>query len=852
MEGYGALIERVRQLALLPDLPAEVGEVTGGLLAYDRACREQGAVAGEFLGLLDFHAGQRRELEEAAEAQGCTVAGLEDYPDWRDTAGRLLSNGEALIENLGEQAGDAGKSIRERLDRLTVILALDDAIDRFETLRREVRAQAEAAKTISFYADGHDGLLERARELVPSADLPAHIRVAVEDVIADAGTCAERRAEIGAFREDVAALLLERQKLEKRAGDEPPAKLDDHADWSKRCEEAAGRWRDMFGDTGTWKHHLARLVDEAKEISGGIARLEELLGHDRAWEQFFDMRGEILAEAGTRKCDPFRLDGWEAFVAEAQALAERSGLPEGAERAAERVLEYDRAWRTVESFFEGAREHGKRWDALQDETKRRGRRDPEFSIVDLPEYGPLSEFARGVRETGTAIRDDEESYRHQLDRAPEGRNGFASALERLEAHVPLDRFVAVMDRLAETKRSAQGRSILPFQDDACNEVIGGARRLARESALEDAARRRLQAELDRHDLFAEQWLAIEQLLRDMGALKERYGELQERAAREEIPRSLLPEWQEWRENNLRFEEDARWALYDDDLVENWQGYPDILDSIEEGSRRARERIPERDTEQIAEMVASELARLRDPGAEHAFSREWWGGEPLVAGDRLLLRQPPGGPTREAVVLGPGWSGGCAAEDVLTLEWIATAPGNAPEIPIQRIPVSTLADCDVRRADWTDERLRDAELARQQPVPSAAFPLDCKRDVAVGDRLRWTGIVEPKTDVSRDGLRTSAGLAQVVHSEGQLVGRTAGKEEKEDSFTVKVLWRSDGASCGRMLMSFGMLTGGGVRRAFQDDEAEREREVLKQKQELRVRREILRQHGPHWSMTRKLP
>ena len=240
----------------------------------------------------------------------------------------------------------------------------------------------------------------------------------------------------------------------------------------------------MLGDTGTWKHHLARLVDEEKEISSGIDRLEELLDHDRAWARFFARRGEILEEARTQECDPFRLDGWGAFVAEAYALAERSGLPEGAERAAERVLEYDRRWRTVESFFEGAREHGERWDALQEETQRRARRAPELSIVDLPEYGPLSEFARGVRETGTAIRDDEEPYRHQLDRAPEGRNGFASALERLEGHVPLDRFVTVMDRLAETKRSAQRRSVLPFQDHAYNEAIGEARSLARESALE--------------------------------------------------------------------------------------------------------------------------------------------------------------------------------------------------------------------------------------------------------------------------------------------------------------------------------------------------------------------------------
>ena len=111
-------VERVRKLALLPDLPAEVREVTDGLLAYDRACREQGAVAGEFLGLLDSHAGKRRGLEEAAEAEGCGVAALEDYPDWRDMAGRLLSNGEALIEDLGEQAGDAGKRILDVVRRI--------------------------------------------------------------------------------------------------------------------------------------------------------------------------------------------------------------------------------------------------------------------------------------------------------------------------------------------------------------------------------------------------------------------------------------------------------------------------------------------------------------------------------------------------------------------------------------------------------------------------------------------------------------------------------------------------------------------------------------------------------------
>ena len=252
------------------------------------------------------------------------------------------------------------------------------------------------------------------------------------------------------------------------------------------------------------------------------------------------------------------------------------------------------------------------------------------------------------------------------------------------------------------------------------------------------------------------------------------------------------------------------------------------------------------------MVATELARLRDPAPNMRSSASGGAGSRWLRATVFCCGIRPGGPTREAVVLGPGWSGGCASEDVPTLEWIATAPGNAPEMPIQRIPVSTLADCDVRRADWTDERLRDAGTG----APAARAQRSLSARLQTG-RRRWRPLAldrdrRTKTDVSRDGRRTSAGLAQVVHFEGQLVGRTAGKEEKEDSFTVQVLWRSDGASCGRMLMSFGMLTGGGVRRTFQDDEAEREREALKRKQELEERREILRQRGPHWSMTRKLP
>ena len=162
-DGYAALIGRAQTLAERPDLTTAIREVIDGLLAYDRACREGDAAAREFLGLLDAHGEARRGLEAAARAGGRAGGGLEDYPDWRARSARLTANGEALLADLGARAGDAGAAIREALARLPALHALDDAHRAFETLRDEVNAQAAAAGTIPYYAEGHNALLESAR-----------------------------------------------------------------------------------------------------------------------------------------------------------------------------------------------------------------------------------------------------------------------------------------------------------------------------------------------------------------------------------------------------------------------------------------------------------------------------------------------------------------------------------------------------------------------------------------------------------------------------------------------------------------------------------------------------------------
>ena len=243
VDGYGELIGGARELAGNPDLPALTREVVDGLLAYDRACREGDRAAVEFLGLLDAHDARRRGLDAAATTAECPVAGLEDYPEWREMSGRLSANGKVLLAELGERAGEAGGTISRRLGLLSDLLAVDDAVLDFDTLRREVAARAAADGTISFYAEGHDDLVERATRTRRASPLPAWALAAAKEVLDQAEACEERRAAIVALHASAAGLLDERSELEDRARTAagsaftPPTELEGYADWLVRCGE---------------------------------------------------------------------------------------------------------------------------------------------------------------------------------------------------------------------------------------------------------------------------------------------------------------------------------------------------------------------------------------------------------------------------------------------------------------------------------------------------------------------------------------------------------------------------------------------------------------------------------------
>ena len=403
-EGYDALMERVRVLAEQP-LPAATREILEGLQAYDRACREGDAAAKEFAALLGVHAETRRGLEEAAGAAGCAIAGLEGYGEWRALSARLIANGEALLADLGAQAGDAGGEIRDGLGRLPALHALDDAHRAFESLRDEVAARAAAEDTIPYYAEGHDALLESARALAVMADLPTHALEAAGEVIAEAEACERRRAEIDALRAEATVLLKERGEMEAALSEVPKNQLvpctegADYAAWSARCEAAEESWQSMRGEADTWDPHLDRLGEGKAALEADMQELEDLRGHDEAWAALYAMRSEIVEHMRAERTAAFDLPEWDAFADRARALKARPGLPEAADRAAEAVLDYDRRCREVDAFFEGAEAHGARWDALRAEAAH----GENVSIVDLPGYAPLTEAELGVVDEGDEV-----------------------------------------------------------------------------------------------------------------------------------------------------------------------------------------------------------------------------------------------------------------------------------------------------------------------------------------------------------------------------------------------------------------------------------------------------------------
>ena len=190
----------------------------------------------------------------------CPVPELEDCRAWREMSERLAANGNALLEDLGERAGEAGPKIAGRLDSLAEILLVDDGVVRVRGVpcgrcasgrRRPIRSRTMPTVTTV--------LLELARALAPHRIVP----VAREECGRGGHRRGRRPARNDAMRKswrsahEAAELWDRRARLESlaratglrrcwRAG--PPGRSDvgQPRNAGMRCE----------GDPDTWRPHL--------------------------------------------------------------------------------------------------------------------------------------------------------------------------------------------------------------------------------------------------------------------------------------------------------------------------------------------------------------------------------------------------------------------------------------------------------------------------------------------------------------------------------------------------------------------------------------------------------------------
>ncbi|MCY4551949.1 MAG: relaxase domain-containing protein [Defluviicoccus sp.] len=844
MEDYGALVESARGLVGTPDLAADAREFADGLIAYDRACREDGKAAEEYLGLIGLQVERRRPLDAESETAGRAVARCAEYKAWRDMADRLVANGPAVLAHPAIRTAEAADAIARRLELLSSLLDLDDKVIDFETLHAEFAERAEVEGTVPFHVEGHGEFVGQARALAELPRLPAWLRPVVEETIAEAAACKDRCAEIQTLNRDTDRLLEERLEQEAKSGLVPPSIHDAHSGWQEGCEEAERRWQAMQADPGTWKPHLDALKDEAAAIGEAIERFDALRGHDAAWAELSEMREAARQEADSRDCLPFYLETWDALVDKARALDETPRVPDGAALVAKRVLDDDRNCRDaragIDRVLDGEKPHGEYWETLREEKRRRDAAGEAIPTIDLSAYRPLDAPERELRKTGRTIMDDEERHEPHLARIPDGRETVARALARLDAHALLDRCAEVSETLGQAERDAVDRGIALSSDAACRNARREARGLAGRDDVEEETRDRLEAELAAQADRAAVWLELLLLAREMEALAREYEDACEEAARQDVPRPLLPEWVDWVERAGRFVDDAAWALHDADLVDGWRELTDLPARIGEELERMEERVrlPAHEEARIDRMLEAETARLRDPEAGHEYGHGWWGQEPLAAGDRLELAAWRDGPGRQAVVIWPGADGGCASGAMVALEW-AGAEGSAEWVSARDLAGSRSA---VRRASWSDERLREAALARADTAASADLPLYCRNDLAVGDRVRWVEIVEAR-GAAREGAPADRGRPAAVTVEAELIERSTARREEEDRCTLQECWRSDGTALAPVDVSFGLLVAGGAMRAFQDDEEKREREKReREKREQEERRRIEREQA----------
>ena len=340
-------------------------------------------------------------------------------------------------------------------------------------------------------------------------------------------------------------------------------------------------------------------------------------------------------------------------------------------------------------------------------------------MIDLPGYAPLTDADRALRETGEAMLAEKPGWEPYLHRIPDGAARVAATFERLENHTLLDRCVAAMDGLGR----AAGGAWASLPGNPLGEAMQDAEELARERALEEEARRRLEAAVAEQMALLERLAAIGQLLRDMAALEEQERELDENAGYEELPRSLAPGWEGWRAAGESFVEAARPALEDAAFGDFRQARPDLAGRIGEAVGSVRGRLALGAPEENLDTRLNEAGYREEASAWQPVAAEFpiACGRDAVVGDLVHFTAPaealPGSRAEEdarevCVVAGivARKAERLELDDLCTLEtlWRADAGPGGPFAV--RLDVLTVGGC--ARMEWDDEQARRGAAEEQ--------------------------------------------------------------------------------------------------------------------------------------------
>ena len=310
------------------------------------------------------------------------------------------------------------------------------------------------------------------------------------------------------------------------------------------------------------------------------------------------------------------------------------------------------------------------------------------------------------------MRADGAGWGPPLARVPDGAARAAHAFERLESHDLLDRCGAAMDLLAEAAAAAW----TVFPGDSLRKALDDAEELKKERKLEEEARRRLEAAIAEQAALLAQLAVIEQQLRDMAELEERGRKLEESTGYEEVPRSLVPGWEDWRAANDAFIEAARTVLGDAAFEGFRQARPDLAAEIGEAVSGAQARLAVDAREQDLDTLLAEAGYREEAGSWHPDAADFpiACGHDVTVTDLVYFTAPAvalpgsraGDDAREVgVVAGlvARTAGRTEPEDRCTLETLWRSDGGPGGRFTVRLDLLTVGKC--ARTEWDSKEAR---------------------------------------------------------------------------------------------------------------------------------------------------